>query len=323
MADSQYTHTTDDLDRQISQLLQCQIISEEEVRLLCNKVIELLMQEANTLELNAPITICGDIHGQFYDLLELFVEGGDLPDTQYLFLGDFVDRGSYSVETLLLLLAYKVRYPDRIRLLRGNHETRQITQTYGFYDECLRKYGSCNVWRYCTEVFDYLTISAVIEGEVFCVHGGLSPHVNTIDKIRAIDRQQEVPHAGPFCDLLWSDPDDSTTDWAQSPRGAGYLFGKNAVDHFCHMNGTELICRAHQLINEGYRYMFGTKLVTVWSAPNYVYRCGNIAAILELNEIGECHFKTFYSSPQDTRGNGGGATANISSSRALPVDYFL
>lgn len=139
-------------------------------------------------------------------------------------MGDFVDRGFYSVETFLLLLAlkvsihlvsipkclpsiFKVRYPDRITLIRGNHESRQITQVYGFYDECLRKYGSITVWRYCTEIFDYLSLSAIIDGKIFCVHGGLSPSIQTLDQIRTIDRKQEVPHDGPMCDLLWSDPE--------------------------------------------------------------------------------------------------------------------
>lgn len=142
-----------------------------------------------------------------------------------LLLGDFVDRGFYSVETFLLLLALKVRYPERMTLIRGNHESRQITQVYGFYDECQRKYGSSNVWRWCCEVFDYLALGAIVDGRVFCVHGGLSPNLTGIDQvrlilprdfctlsfcalqIRAIDRKQEVPHDGPMCDLLWSDPD--------------------------------------------------------------------------------------------------------------------
>merc|ERR1711964_616449 len=108
-------------------------------------------------------------------------------------MGDFVDRGFHSVETVQFLLALKVRYPDRISLIRGNHETRQITQVYGFYDECFRKYGSANVWRYCTDIFDYLSLSALIDGRIFCVHGGLSPTITTLDQLRNIDRKREVP----------------------------------------------------------------------------------------------------------------------------------
>jgi serine/threonine-protein phosphatase 4 catalytic subunit len=199
-----------DLDRQIEQLKRCELIKESEVKALCMKAKEILIEESNVHQVSAPVTICGDIHGQFHDLIELFQVGGEVPYTNYIFLGDFVDRGFYSVQTFLLLLALKVRYPDRITLIRGNHESRQITQVYGFYDECLRKYGSVNVWRYCTDVFDYLTLSAVVEDRVFCVHGGLSPSITTLDQIRKIDRKQEVPHDGAMCDLLWSDPEGGT-----------------------------------------------------------------------------------------------------------------
>ena len=121
--------------------------------------------------------------------MQLFRVGGDCPQTNYIFMGDFVDRGFHSVETFLLLLALKVRYPERITLIRGNHESRQITQVYGFYDECLRKYGSVNVWRYCTEIFDFLPLAAVIDNQIFCVHGGLSPCFDTLDEIKTIDRK--------------------------------------------------------------------------------------------------------------------------------------
>ncbi|XP_048411737.2 serine/threonine-protein phosphatase 4 catalytic subunit isoform X2 [Stegostoma tigrinum] len=198
---------TSDLDHQIEQLMRCELIKESEVKVLCAKAREILAEESNVQQVDSPVTVCGDIHGQFYDLKELFKVGGDIPETNYLFMGDFVDRGFYSVETFLLLLALKVRYPDRITLIRGNHESRQITQVYGFYDECLRKYGSITVWRYCTEIFDYLSLSAVVDGKIFCVHGGLSPSIQTLDQIRTIDRKQEVPHDGPMCDLLWSDPE--------------------------------------------------------------------------------------------------------------------
>jgi len=303
-----------DLDRQIDQLRKCEIIKESEVKALCQKAMEILMEESNVQRVDAPVTICGDIHGQFYDLKELFKVGAECPDTNYLFLGDFVDRGFYSVETFLLLLALKVRYPDRITLIRGNHESRQITQVYGFYDECLRKYGSVNVWRYCTEIFDYLSLSALIEDRILCVHGGLSPSINTLDQIRVIDRKQEVPHDGAMCDLLWSDPEDGIEGWGLSPRGAGYLFGGNVVKQFNHTNKLDLICRAHQLVMEGYKYMFDKTLVTVWSAPNYCYRCGNVAAILELDEHRNPKFKIFEAAPQEARG--------IPAKKPAP-DYFL
>ncbi|POS84926.1 hypothetical protein EPUL_005338, partial [Erysiphe pulchra] len=344
-------------------------VPEIQVREICHKARELLIEEGNVVTVTAPVTICGDIHGQFHDLMELFRVGGDVPDTQYIFMGDFVDRGFYSLESFLLLLCLKVRYPDRMTLIRGNHESRQITTVYGFYDECLRKYGSANVWRYCCEVFDYLALGAIIlgastmlgsplseesnstcsssmlekstyldqeieiqainsdgglffnatredvksvmtsqskdtsvhrtyrrgstqsdSGAVFCVHGGLSPAIDTIDKIRLLDRKQEVPHDGPMCDLLWSDPDE-IGGWGVSPRGAGYLFGGEIVHRFNYINDLSLIARAHQLVMEGYKEHFDNNIVTVWSAPNYCYRCGNVAAILELseNETGDAY----------------------------------
>lgn len=302
-----------DLDRQIEQLLRCEIISEKEVKDLCLKAREILMEESNVQRVDAPVTVCGDIHGQFHDLKELFRIGGECPNTNYLFVGDFVDRGFYSVETFLLLLALKVRFPDKITLIRGNHESRQITQVYGFYDECLRKYGSVSVWRHCTEIFDYLSLSALIDGRIFCVHGGLSPAINTLDQIRLIDRKQEVPHEGAMCDLLWSDPED-IDGWGVSPRGAGYLFGSEVVTHFNSLNKVDLICRAHQLVMEGYKYMFDESLVTVWSAPNYCYRCGNVAAILQFDNNLQRKFKIFEAAPQDQRG--------VPAKRPAP-DYFL
>ena len=357
--------------RAISELRACRTIPEAQVGELCHKARELLIEEGNVVQVDAPVTICGDIHGQFHDLMELFRVGGDVPDTNYLFMGDFVDRGFYSLESFLLLLCLKVRYPDRITLIRGNHESRQITTVYGFYDECLRKYGSANVWRHCCDVFDYLALGALVlgtsaslhpstntsdqstqttlppddedieieimdsnnqvtarfprnkrrilerealqsspigspdldtprkngatgtgassgvrdsgGGAVLCVHGGLSPLVETIDKIRLLDRKQEVPHEGAMCDLLWSDPDE-IDGWGLSPRGAGFLFGADIVKRFNHVNDLSLIARAHQLVMEGFKEMFDSNIVTVWSAPNYCYRCGNVAAILELGE---------------------------------------
>jgi serine/threonine-protein phosphatase PP1-1 len=116
------------------------------------------------------------------------------------------------------------RYPDRVTLVRGNHESRQITQVYGFYEECMQKYGNASVWKACTQVFDFMTLGAIVDGRVLCVHGGLSPEIRTLDQVRVVARAQEIPHEGAFCDLVWSDPEDVET-WAVSPRGAGWLFG--------------------------------------------------------------------------------------------------
>jgi serine/threonine-protein phosphatase 4 catalytic subunit len=290
-----------DLDKCISQLKECETLTENEVLELCDLAKEILVEESNVQRVDAPVTICGDIHGQFYDLIELFRVGGACPERNYLFLGDFVDRGHYSVETFLLLLALKARYPDRITLIRGNHESRQITQVYGFYDECQRKYGSVNVWKYCTEVFDFLSLSAIVDDQVFCVHGGLSPSVNTLDQVRTIDRKQEVPHDGAMCDLMWSDPEE-ISGWGLSPRGAGYLFGGDVVEKFNEVNALKLIARAHQLVMEGYKPLFDETLVTVWSAPNYCYRCGNVAAILELDGELARTYRIFEAAPQESRG---------------------
>eukprot|EP00053_Salpingoeca_punica_P007718 m.70381 g.70381 ORF g.70381 m.70381 type:complete len:310 (+) comp14292_c0_seq1:197-1126(+) len=305
--------TTGDLDRFIETLRQCQLISEMDVKMLCNKAREILLEESNVQQVSAPVIICGDVHGQHFDLMELFRVGGNVPDCNYMFMGDFVDRGFFSVETFLLLLALKVRHPNRITLLRGNHESRQITQVYGFYDECLRKYGSANVWEYCTEVFDYLTLSALVDGQVFCVHGGLSPSINSLDQIRTIDRRVEVPHDGPMCDLLWSDPDE-VDGWGVSPRGAGYLFGHDVVNQFNHVNNTSLLARAHQLVMEGYKWHFNEKAVTVWSAPNYCYRCGNVAAILKVSENMQREFSIFQAAPTEL---------NDRMPAAVVPDYFL
>lgn len=286
--------TTADMDRWIEKVRSCEHLKETELKQLCDRVKEIMMEESNVQPVNSPVVVCGDIHGQFFDLLELFRQGGAIESgTNYVFMGDFVDRGHHSVETLQLLLCYKARYPQNITLLRGNHECRQVTQVYGFYDECFRKYGSANAWKYCTEVFDYMALAAVIDGKVLCVHGGLSPSLTTLDQIRLIERNQEIPHEGPFCDLMWSDPEDIET-WAVSQRGAGFLFGSKVTSQFNHINGLQLICRAHQLVQEGYKYMFPEKnLITVWSAPNYCYRCGNIASILCFDENLDRDLKIF------------------------------
>jgi len=303
------------LDQWIEHLKDCNTLTEQEMKQLCEIVKELLLEESNVQPVTSPVTVCGDIHGQFYDLLELFKTGGYIPETNYVFMGDYVDRGYHSLEVFTYLMALKARYPDKITLLRGNHESRQITQVYGFYDECQQKYGNANVWKYCTQVFDLLTLAALIDGKVLCVHAGLSPDIRTMDQIRVIPRQQEIPHEGPFCDLMWSDPEEIET-WQLSPRGAGWLFGSKVTAEFVSINGLNYVARSHQLVQEGYKQMFDNKLVTVWSAPNYCYRCGNEAAILMIYPDGkEDEYRKFNAIPESQQ-------KNIPTTRS-PSQYFM
>ena len=301
--DSNSLPETDDSRRRktveayITHLQKCQPLSESEVKHLCEMARQILMEESNVQPVRCPVTVCGDVHGQFHDLGELFKIGGPNPDTNYLFMGDYVDRGYYSVETVTLLVALKIRYPSRITILRGNHESRQITQVYGFYDECLRKYGNVNVWKMFTDLFDFLPLTALIENQVICMHGGLSPSIDNLDHIRSLDRVQEVPHEGSMADLLWSDPDDRT-GWGISPRGAGYTFGADVSSQFTRKNGLQLIARAHQLVMDGYNWCHNQCVVTIFSAPNYCYRCGNLGAIMEVDENLKFTFLQFDRAPR-------------------------
>jgi len=169
------------------------------------------------------------VRGQFYDLLELFSAGGECPETSYVFMGGYVDHGPHSIETFMLLLALKVKYPERITLLRGKHETKDISRCYGLYDECKRKYGSLTVWQYFLDVFQYLPLAALIDSQVFCVHSGLSPEAMTFDKIHALDREHKSIDEGTICDLLFSDPAD-IGGWEQHPHSISYNFGGAIVE---------------------------------------------------------------------------------------------
>lgn len=290
-----------DIDALMQKAFRCELLPANAIGFVCDKVKHHLAREENVKSIQSPVTLVGDVHGQFFDVLELFRIGGPPPDTNYLFLGDYVDRGSHSVETITLLLLYKLRYPNRITLLRGNHESRQITQVYGFYAECERKFGDPQVWGHFTDVFDYFPVCAVVDGLYLGVHGGLSPQITKLDELKQIDRFAEIPHEGPLADLMWSDPSDDKKGFTISPRGAGYIFGKDKCQEFLHTNGLETIYRAHQLCMEGYQICLGGLVVTVWSAPNYLYRFQNKAACLEIGEDSTQRFNIYTAAPESER----------------------
>ena len=287
-----------DLDSLITRLLEVrnsspgQLVSlkESEIMALCSLSRDVFLDQPVLIEIEAPVKICGDIHGQYYDLLRIFELGGYPPSSNYLFLGDYVDRGKQNIETICLLLAYKLKYPENFFLLRGNHECDSINRVYGFFDECKRRF-SIRLWKKFTECFNCLPVAALINDRVLCMHGGLSPDLITVDQIRKIQRPVNVPDTGILCDLLWSDPDSSVNGWGENERGVSYVFGADVVGNFLAKQDLDLICRAHQVVEEGYEFFANRKLVTVFSAPNYCDEFDNSASILNIGAELICSFK--------------------------------
>lgn len=250
---------------------------------------EIFMSQPPLLELAAPIKICGDVHGQYYDVLRLFEYGGFPPEANYLFLGDYVDRGKQSLETVCLLLAYKIKYPENFFMLRGNHECASINRIYGFYDECKRRYD-VKLWKVFTQCFNCMPIAAIIDEKIFCMHGGLSPELRTMDQIRNVTRPTDIPDTGLLCDLLWSDP-DNISGWAENDRGVSFVFGQDTVELFLKKHDLDLVCRAHQVMEDGYKFFADRRLVTIFSAPNYCNEFNNAGAMMSVDETLMCSFQ--------------------------------
>ncbi|CAL4999163.1 unnamed protein product [Urochloa decumbens] len=265
-------------------------LTEAEIRHLCAAAKEIFLSQPNLLELEAPINVCGDIHGQFSDLLRLFEYGGLPPSSNYLFLGDYVDRGKQSIETICLLLAYKIRHPDNFFLLRGNHECASINRIYGFYDECKRRF-SVRLWKVFTDCFNCLPVAAVIDDKILCMHGGLSPDLDSLSRIREIQRPVDVPDQGLLCDLLWSDPDRDSEGWGDNDRGVSFTFGADKVAEFLNKHDLDLICRAHQVVEDGYEFFADRQLVTIFSAPNYCGEFNNAGALMNVDASLLCSFQ--------------------------------
>lgn len=242
------------------------------------------------MELEAPIKICGDVHGQYYDLLRLFEYGGYPPESNYLFLGDYVDRGKQSLETIALLLAYKIKFPENFFLTRGNHECASINRIYGFYDECKKRY-SIKLWKIFTDCFNCLPVAALLDDKILCMHGGLSPELEKIEQIKLLVRPSDVPEQGLLCDLLWSDPEENQDGFGPNDRGVSVTFNAAIVENFLKRNDLDLICRAHQVVEDGYEFFANRQLVTVFSAPNYCGEFDNSGAMMSVDENLICSFQ--------------------------------
>jgi serine/threonine-protein phosphatase 4 catalytic subunit len=288
-----------DLDKAIDGLRRFVLPAEAVIEQLCAKAKEVLSEEPNVVPVQPPVSVVGRAHGHFDDLVEIFETGGDIPSTSYIFLGNYVSKGPHSIELFLLLLCFKLRHPKSVTLLRGTHDCRATTRVYGFYDECCYKFGSVNVWRLCTDVFDYLCLCAIIDDSVLCVHGGLSPSCDTIDQIQALTRTLETPNEGAMTDLLWSDPDDDIQGWSVSARGAGYVFGPDIADNFLYTNQLDLIARSHMLGFEGYRYYLDQTVVDI-GFPNDK-NMGAPGAIMTVTTESTVDFTLVHPRPQHRR----------------------
>lgn len=265
-------------------------LAESDIRGLCMKAREIFMQSDMLIKVKGPVNICGDIHGQYFDLMRLFEFGGFPPKSTYLFLGDYVDRGAQSMEVICLLLAYKIKYPNEVHLLRGNHECASINRIYGFYDECKRRYN-LKVWRSFTDCFNCLPVAAIVDDRIFCCHGGLSPDLQSMQQIVNVQRPTDIPDTGLLCDLLWSDPDKDQENWGENDRGVSFTFGANVVNRFLNKHGLDLICRAHQVVEDGYEFFADRRLVTIFSAPNYCGEYDNAGAIMKVDSNLLCSFQ--------------------------------
>ena len=263
---------------------------EEEIKWVIIKSYEIIKNQPVFIELNSPINICGDVHGQFYDLLRLFNYGGEPPKANYLFLGDYVDRGKNSLETIVLLLCYKIKYPENFFMLRGNHESDNINKTYGFYDECKRRFN-VKLWKKFNDLFNIFPITAIIKDKILCMHGGLSPNLLNFDLLKKIVRPTEVPDSGLLCDLLWSDPGENIDSWGENERGVSYTFSEKIVEEFLDKYDLDLICRAHQVVENGYEFFANRQLVTIFSAPNYCGEFDNAGAMMLIDKDLMCTFK--------------------------------
>ncbi|KAK0406931.1 hypothetical protein QR680_018896 [Steinernema hermaphroditum] len=291
------------------------VVKRDEIIQLCRMAKKVFESQNVMLELEPPVKICGDIHGQYGDLLRLFDCFGFPPTTNYLFLGDYVDRGGHCLETICLLFAYKIKYPENFFLLRGNHECASINVEYGFYIQVLERYQSVQLFNAFQDTFRVMPLTALISERILCMHGGLPKGINSIDDLRQIKRPTMLEKGSIQEDLVWSDPDWKNKGWkANSARRSSHTFGRDVVDEYADKLNIDLIVRAHQAVR-GYEFFPGKKLITIFSAPNYGGQYDNEAGVLNVNEKLECSLQVIrplkYAEPDP----------NVKKQEEQPINY--
>ena len=263
-------------------------LTEKEIRFIIDQSLPIIKGQRTLIELEASIRVCGDIHGQYSDLLRIFENYGYPNRYNYLFLGNYVDFGIQGIEVLCLLLSYKIKYPEKITLLRGNHESSDQNRIDGFYEECKRRYN-VRIWRSFIDLFNHLPFAALIDEKIFCVHSGLSPDLKSFQDILDISRPTAIPECGLICNLLNSNPDKNVLDYDEDEKGI-LLFGEKILLDFMQKNKIDLIVRGNQCVYNGYEFFAQNKLVTIFSAPHFKSKDKNFACILIINENLKIHF---------------------------------
>ncbi|CAG9535784.1 unnamed protein product [Cercopithifilaria johnstoni] len=278
------------------------MITLPEIREVCLRCREVFRMESTLLRIDPPIYILGDIHGQFPDLVKMMSKIGTPPRKRYLFMGDYVDRGQWSLETASLLMAYKIRYPKHLYMLRGNHETRAVNRLYGFFEECIQRFpekdNGTQLWTLYQHAFNCMPFAALIGERIFVAHGGISEDLLNWNQFKRICRPTDVTDIGFISDLIWADPGNFPGKYIQSPRGVSQLFGKQATEEFRQKLNADLIIRGHQVAQEGYEFLHDKKCLTIFSAPNYCGELNNKAGILYVDESLHCTIYQFRGAKQ-------------------------
>uniref|UniRef100_A0A1I8EBZ4 Serine/threonine-protein phosphatase n=3 Tax=Onchocercidae TaxID=6296 RepID=A0A1I8EBZ4_WUCBA len=291
-------------------------VRELEIASLCHKAREIFMAQPSLIEIDPPVRICGDTHGQYGDLLRIFSRGGFPPLANYLFLGDYVDRGHQNLETIILLFCYKVKFPNNFFLLRGNHECANVNRVYGFYEECMRRFNSIyqvmsyfnlqnqkygmkdtfkqfrfSKWLSLQDTFQCMPLTALVGERILCMHGGISPQLKSLQQLREIKRPVDITSPSLEMDLLWADPVIGISGFQMNMRGASFGFGADILAALCKELNIDMVARAHQVVQDGYEFFGARKCVTIFSAPHYCGQFDNAAAVMSVDQNLLCSFQ--------------------------------
>jgi len=267
----------------MKQMFSLPIFSPCDVKFIINEVTSVFKSENMLMEINSPMVVVGDIHGHIFDLFRIIQTVGGPSETKFLFLGDIVDRGEFSIETCIFIYLMKAVYPKNVFMIRGNHEFSSMCRSFGFANEINRLYNDESIFEEFMKSFSFMPIAARIDHKYICLHGGIGPNVFSLLQMQSIERPltdftEAIPNS-----ILWSDPAPSSIGFEQSTRGCGFLFGEDALYSFLTQTESKCLIRGHECVMDGVEFLFNESLITVFSASNYCGSSNNKSGILQIN----------------------------------------